>query len=222
MIRFTLNEASNYLSWDENHHLNELVIESPTLFRKVVKNFSIDLNESNYFTESGKQLNSKYIDFISNPFQLNFNNKKAITTLLKLLVKQSTSESFYNETNSFKSYIIKYLDELIYAENFNFEVESDPDFSIDAIAKAINIHIVGDEDNFVDLLVDYLGMMAELSDIKLFAFLNLRAFLESEDLDVLLKSINNHQLDVLFIESQQQDVIPNTGRLIIDKDLCEI
>ncbi len=222
MIRFALNETNNYLSWDENHHLNELVIESPTLFRKIVKNFSTDLNESNYFTESGKQLNSKYIDFISNPFQLNFNNKKAITTLLKLLVKQSTSESFYNETNSFKSYIIKYLDELIYAENFNFEVESDPDFSIDAIAKAINIHIVGDEDNFVDLLVDYLDMMAELSDIKLFAFLNLRAFLESEDLDVLLKSINNHQLDVLFIESQQQDVIPNTGRLIIDKDLCEI
>lgn len=222
MIRFALNETNNYLSWDENHHLNELVIESPALFRKIVKNFSTDLNESNYFTESGKQLNSKYIDFISNPFQLNFNNKKAITTLLKLLVKQSTSESFYNETNSFKSYIIKYLDELIYAENFNFEVESDPDFSIDAIAKAINIHIVGDEDNFVDLLVDYLDMMAELSDIKLFAFLNLRAFLESEDLDVLLKSINNHQLDVLFIESQQQDVIPNTGRLIIDKDLCEI
>lgn len=222
MIRFSLTETNNSLIWSEEVHLNELIVESPTLYRQIIKNLSANLDDCNYFTLDGKTLRAKHIDFISNPFLLNFNDKKVITTLLKLLVKQSTSESFYNETNSFKSYIIKYLDELIYAENFNFEVETDPDFSIDSIAKAVNIHIVGDEDNFIELLTDYLDMMTELSDIKLFVFMNLRAFLEKEDIELLIKNINNHQLDLLLIESQQKSKISNSNQLIIDKDLCEI
>lgn len=222
MIRFSLTETDNSLIWNEEVHLNELVIESPMFYRQIIKNLSANLDDCNYFTLDGKTLRAKHIDFISNPFLLNFNDKKVIATLLKLLVKQSTSESFYNETNSFKSYIIKYLDELIYAENFNFEVEADPDFSIDSIAKAVNIHIVGDEDNFIELLTDYLDMMTELSDIKLFVFMNLRAFLEKEDIELLIKNINNHQLDLLLIESQQKSKISNSNQLIIDKDLCEI
>lgn len=222
MIRFSLTETDNSLIWNEEVHLNELVIESPMFYRQIIKNLSANLDDCNYFTLDGKTLRAKHIDFISNPFLLNFNDKKVIATLLKLLVKQSTSESFYNETNSFKSYIIKYLDELIYAENFNFEVETDPDFSIDSIAKAVNIHIVGDEDNFIELLTDYLDMMTELSDIKLFVFMNLRAFLEKEDIELLIKNINNHQLDLLLIESQQKSKISNSNQLIIDKDLCEI
>ena len=222
MIRFSLTETDNSLIWSEEVHLNELIIESPTFYRQIIKNLSTNLDDCNYFTLDGKTLRAKHIDFIPNPFLLNFNDKKVITTLLKLLVKQSTSESFYNETNSFKSYIIKYLDELIYAENLNFEVETDPDFSIDSIAKAVNIHIVGDEDNFIELLTDYLDMMTELSDIKLFVFMNLRAFLEKEDIELLIKNINNHQLDLLLIESQQKSKISNSNQLIIDKDLCEI
>lgn len=222
MIRFSLTETDNSLIWSEEVHLNELIIESPTFYRQIIKNLSANLDDCNYFTLDGKTLRAKHIDFIPNPFLLNFNDKKVITTLLKLLVKQSTSESFYNETNSFKSYIIKYLDELIYAENLNFEVETDPDFSIDSIAKAVNIHIVGDEDNFIELLTDYLDMMTELSDIKLFVFMNLRAFLEKEDIELLIKNINNHQLDLLLIESQQKSKISNSNQLIIDKDLCEI
>ena len=222
MIRFSLTETDNSLIWNEEVHLNELIIESPTFYRQIIKNLSANLDDCNYFTLDGKTLRAKHIDFISNPFLLNFNDKKVIATLLKLLVKQSISESFYNETNSFKSYIIKYLDELIYAENFNFEVETDPDFSIDSIAKAVNIHIVGDEDNFIELLTDYLDMMTELSDIKLFVFMNLRAFLEKEDIELLIKNINNHQLDLLLIESQQKSKISNSNQLIIDKDLCEI
>ena len=222
MIRFSLTETDNSLIWNEEVHLNELIIESPTFYRQIIKNLSASLDDCNYFTLDGKTLRAKHIDFISNPFLLNFNDKKVITTLLKLLVKQSTSESFYNETNSFKSYIIKYLDKLIYAENFNFEVETDPDFSIDSIAKAVNIHIVGDEDNFIELLTDYLDMMTELSDIKLFVFMNLRAFLEKEDMELLIKNINNHQLDLLLIESQQKSKISSSNQLIIDKDLCEI
>lgn len=222
MIRFSLTETDNSLIWNEGVHLNELIVESPTFYRQIIKNLSANLDDCNYFTLDGKTLRAKHIDFIPNPFLLNFNDKKVITTLLKLLVKQSTSESFYNETNSFKSYIIKYLDELIYAENFNFEVETDPDFSIDSIAKAVNLHIVGDEDNFIELLTDYLDMMTELSDIKLFVFMNLRAFLEKEDIELLIKNINNHQLDLLLIESQQKSKISNSNQLIIDKDLCEI
>lgn len=221
-MRFSHTELSGELEWTDICHINELVIESPVFLRSVLRDLSAYEAMGVRFTNSGKPMDAaKSIDVICNPLDLNFNNRRAMATLLKLLVKASLSDELYIETNAFKSRVVKYLDQVVDSENFVFEVAAD-DFAIDNIAKAVNLHIVDDEDDFVDLLTDYMSMMAELAGVKLFVFLNLRTMLTDGELARLIGNINNHQLDIFLIEGHQFGKVEGCGRIIVDVDLCEI
>ena len=93
---------------------------------------------------------------------------------------------------------------------------------MDSIAKAVSIHIVGDEDDFVELLTDYVSMMADLANIKLFVFVNLRLLLSDEDVERLRHNLDNHQINVLLLEGMAQERLKDVPRWLIDRDLCEI
>ncbi len=223
-MRFAHTDIKGELNWDEKRHINELAIESPIFLRRILRGLAY-VNDDALgvsFTENGKLMNfGKEIDIVYNPLRLDFNNKRAMTTLLKMLVKTSLSEEHYFETNEFKTRVVQYLDKIVDAENFAFEVASG-DFAVDNIAKAVNLHIVDDEDDFVELLTDYMAMMSELAGVKLFVFLNLRTILLDEEMGRLIENLRNHQLNVLLIESRVNVAIPGCERIIIDSDLCEI
>lgn len=222
-MRFAHIDLQKELVWNESKHINELVVESPVFLRKILRGLANQEMASGVsFTQEGKAMNfAKEIDVIYNPLCLDFNNRRTMSTLLKMLVKASLSEDFYIETNEFKARIVRYLDKIIDSENFVFEVATG-EFALDDIAKAVNIHIVDDEDDFVELLTDYMSMMAELAGVKLFVFLNLRAILLDEEMERLIINLKNHQLDVLLIESRQVVKLADAERIIIDSDLCEL
>lgn len=211
------------LEWTETEHLCELVIENPKFLREVIKDLTISEEEKELSaTKDGKLLKfDKDVDVVFNPLKLDFNSKRAMTTLLKLLVKTSVSEDFYLTTNNLKTKIVKYLSDVIDAGEFEFEVSTD-DFTMDSIAKAVSIHIVGDEDDFVELLTDYVSMMADLANTKLFVFVNLRLLLSDEDVERLRHNLDNHQINVLLLEGMAQERLKDVPRWLIDRDLCEI
>lgn len=211
------------LEWNCNHHLCELVIESQAFMREVIKDLTISEEEKELSVSTeGKALNfDKDLDIIFNPLKLDFNNRRTITTLLKLLLRTSVSEDFYLTTNKLKTKIIKYFSEIVDAENFEFEVTVD-EFTMDSIAKAISIHVVDDEDDFVELLTEYICMMTELARIKLFVFINLRCFMHDKDVMRLHHNLDNHQIDVLLLEGDCRNKIENVPRLLVDADQCEI
>lgn len=211
------------LEWTDTQHVCELVIENPRFLREIIKDLAISEEEKEIsISVDGKVLNfDKNLDVIFNPLKLDFNSKRAMTTLLKFLLKTSLSEDFYLATNKLKTKIVKYFSKIVEAGDFEFEVSAD-DFTMDSIAKAVSIHIVGDEDDFVELLTDYVSMMAELANIKLFIFVNLRSFVSDEDLERFHHNLDNHQIDVLLLESVSRRSLEGIARLVVDIDLCEI
>jgi len=211
------------LEWTETVHLCELVIENPSFLRKILRDLSTAEEEQELgFIVNGQPLSfDKEVDVIFNPLKLDFNNRRATATLLKLLVKASLSENFYLETSELKTRIIKYLGRLTDHENFNFEVVTS-EYGIDDLAKATNLHIVGDEDDFVELITDYMTMMSELASIKVFVFINLRTLLNIEELHRLQHNLYNHQLDVLLVESDDKSKLEQVPRIVIDQDQCEL
>ena len=73
MIRMTHSSLQGSIEWDENHHIGELIIESPILFREVGR----DLNEETddgvglQFSNGAKTLNfSNELNAIFNPMKL--------------------------------------------------------------------------------------------------------------------------------------------------------
>ena len=220
---FRHQALNKQLEWKPSQHLCELVVESPTFLRQLLRDLTVeDPSRQISVTEKGESLHfEKDIDVILNPVKLDFNNRRAMTTLLKLLVKTSLSEDFYLSTNNLKSKIIQYLDGVISAEDFEFEVSTN-DFMIDSLAKAANLHIVGDEDDFVELITDYMAMMADLTGIKLFVFFNLRSLITEKELDRLRHNLSNHQIDVLLVENLDRGALEGVSRIVIDEDSCEI
>lgn len=211
------------LEWTNACHLCEFVIESPQFLREIIKDITISEEPKELsISNDGKVLDfDKDCDVIFNPLRLDFNNKRAMTTLLKLLARTSMSEDFYMSTNDMKSKIVKYFGEIIDSENFEFEVLTD-DFTMDAIAKAISIHIVGDEDDFVELLTDYVSMMSDLVSMKLFIFMNLRSLVSDDELLRFKHNLENHQINALLLEGNAHPYIENIPRLTVDIDECEI
>jgi CRISPR type II-A-associated protein Csn2 len=215
--------VSKEIVWNESAHIWEIVIEQPQFLRNILKDFSQHVNDKGInFLQNGQPLDiNSDIDTIFNPFNLDFNNRRALTALLKTILATSTKENIYEETNAMKSKILKYMSHVIDASNFDFEVDTS-DFLADALAKAVNVHIVGEDSDFVQLLVEYMVMMRDLIGIKLFCFVNLRSMIANEEAKDLVHNTLNHQLDVLLIESKNYNPLSKTARLIIDRDLCEI
>lgn len=222
-ISFRHLSLEGELIWDESHHLAELILEEPRRLRQFLADLATnEPGESFCFSEQGKALEvGKQIEVIFNPTHLDFNNRKAMTTLIKLLVKTSVSEDFYLETGKMKTRVLKYLDEIVEAENFIFDVETG-DFSVDGLAKAVNIRIASDDDDYVEMLTDYLAMMAELVGTKLFVVVNLRSMLEIEELERLRHNLDNHQIGLLLVESHDYGKLAEVARIIVDRDGCEI
>ena len=223
-MRFCHTDLEGEFEWRENEHIGELVIEAPKMLRELLGELSnFDGEGKVRVSDGGKAVNfGKAVEVIANPVKLDFNSRTAMTALLKMLVKASVSEDFYMPTNSIKANIVKYLDDLVNAENFEFEVSTE-DFLIDALAKAANIHIVGDQDDFVELLTDYMSMMTELVGVKLFIFVNLRGILLEEEFQRLVHNVKNHQLSLLLIEECDRGKAEGIfRRILIDKDLCEL
>lgn len=211
------------LEWNEKTRVCEIVVENQRYFRDFVKDFYFhdESGSGISLVEDGKGLKFKDdVDIIINPLKLDFGSRKVVTNLLKVLVSASISESFYESTNKLKTKIIKYLSDVISSEQFGFEVEAD-DFSLDQIAKAVNFHVVGDEDDFVELITNYLEMMRELAKTRMFVFIALRSFIDNAELARLRDNVFARDLNVLLVEDQTRDKIDGVLRMTIDEDLCD-
>lgn len=222
-MKFRHLELEHELEWNETTHLCELVVENKHFMRKLYKDLSAqEENPKVFITENGKLLElEKQIDVVFNPLKLNFDNRRAVTTLLKLLVKTSLSEDFYVATNSLKAKILKYLDEIVNVEDFIFEVTTD-DFAMDSLAKAVNMHIISDDDDFIEVLTDYCAMMTELAGTKIFVLINLRSLINDDELKRFHHNLDNHQIKALLVENHDYGKDENIPRILIDEDQCEI
>lgn len=217
-----LSDFNSEIEWNENTQLHEIIIENQKYFRNFVKDFYFHDDNGSVvsLTESGASLKFKDdVDVIMDPLKLDFGNKKAVTNLFKLLAEASMSEDYYLSTNKLKTKIVKYLGDVISTEQFGFEIEAD-DFSLGQIAKAVNFHIVGDEDDFVELITDYFEMMRELTKTKIFVLIAIRSFVTDAELERLRDNVMNHQINVLLIEDQTRAKISGIPRTTIDADLC--
>lgn len=222
-MRFAHAELSGELNWGEDGAINELVIKSPVFLRQTMQSLLSGCEEGGAcLVDQGKPLNfSKQVDIVVNPLRLDFNNRKAMTALLKMLVKASLSEELYMETNKFKASILKYMDQVIDSENFEFNLTTG-EFDFSDIAKAVSLRVVDDEDDYIELLTDYMSMLSELTDVKIFIFLNLRSLINWEEMLRLIENVKNHGLNILLVEATSHKKLPCGDRIVVDADLCEL
>lgn len=207
------------------NNINVFVIENRKFMAEFIQEINNQINgfEGRFvLSDSGKELKiDKNIELIIDYFNIDFNNKKIITKLYKIMQEIAMDEEFYLETIEIKNRILKYLYDI--EGKIEFDIFNEEEFDIISIFKATNVKFEIAELGFTEKFVEYIKMLSNLGEIKIFVLVNLKSFVSDEDLKEIYKYINYNKLNVLLIESIEANKFFDVERIhVIDNDLCEI
>lgn len=196
-----------------------IVIENPIALRNTVSgiaNSSPDFVLSENFSPIEI---SKYAEFITDMFNIDFAAKKITAKLAS--EAERISVDYPNETivllNALNSYA-----ELI-AEQFNYPIKFSSVENVEKLIKLLNFSIDNENMSFPEALLSYMELCRRCFGKKLFIFLNLKSFLSDSEFELFCKNISYEKFYILLLEafdcSRSSEY---EKKIIIDKDLCII
>lgn len=203
--------------------VNLLVIENREIMSELVGEIYNQCNGSEgrfTLSENLKELKfEKEASMVLEPFTINCNEKKVITKLYKE-IEELALENLYVESMDLYSCIIKYSNELCQMVPYNLTTRTH--FTPLDIIKLSNIKIEEDDSTLFEKIINYLGVMSSICRIKLVIFVNLKTFLNHEEIDELYKYANYNKIHLFLIESiyHKDNICEKT--IVIDKDKCII
>lgn len=202
----------------------EWIIESPVLFRKYVQLLKQQLEgyEGEFVLSEGDIMLdiSKCAEIILDPFALDFEDRRIQKKLYTELQKKAYEEEMFLTTQKILADLQKYIFDLESVCGYDIEVGETVD--IQTIFKALGIKMEGGKYSFSEKLAQYMKIMSELLGKKLLIFVNIRSYLENDQIRELMKNAVYNEISLLFIENTQRDFLKDEKYYIIDKDSCEI
>ncbi len=220
-----VNEPLNIYIDNIEKVFNILVIESQSLLLKVVQDINSQIkNECGTFVFS---INDKpfeikdYLELIIDPLNLDVNNRKIVTSIQKLACKESIDEVHYQETNKIISLLEEYAHNIAFS--FNGNITTKTEITNEAIIKMLNFQVDIFSNSFESNLFEYILNSNHYLKTKLFCFVNLFNFLETEQINYLIKSCKDNDIMILFIEASDTKYTNiDCVKTIIDSDFCQI
>lgn len=209
----------------EENKVSVLAVENPKLFAKLVIDFYNQTNggEGGFLlsTDDYEILNiNKKIEFIPQPAIININDKRLINKLYSSLKEISTNEENYHNTTNLFSAVTQYIQNL--CNLADFDIDLDNEFDINSLFKSVGLKFYDKDLKFAEKLLDYILTVRDLLKINIFVVVNLKAYLNVEDIKLFEKSILDHKVSLLLLESNYKEKTEYEKTLIIDNDLCEI
>ena len=217
-----LVNAAYGLGFDFQEAIPEvLVLENKTAFREVAGDLWNQCNgeEGNFILSDGKILKlDKHMAVISNPFDLDFQNRKITTALFSKMSKIGVEKAY--EKSTLNSQIINLIEEI--ADSVNYTgITLQLDFDWNDLFKMYGVKIEAPE-NFLLKLIEYIKVMSSLCGISIFCFYNLKTYLSQEELLLFYKEAVYNKINLFLIESFESERIGQEHVTIVDKDLCVI
>lgn len=221
-MRLAHKELEKQLVFEDGKAI-EWIIESPASFFKYISELyeCIQGNDAKFIlSDEDKVLDfKKYAELITNPFQIDFNDRQIQKKLYTQLQELAVGSEFYLHTQELKSLIQKYFFDLEYASGYDLEMADEIDLS--AVFKAVGIQLdCENAETLVERIEAYIKIMAELMKKKLIILVNIRCYLTNEQIDQLAESCMYNEIALLLIENVQRDFSDKRNYCIIDQDEC--
>lgn len=212
-------DLENPIDFDESS-VWTLVCESPRQFSKLTRDFCAPLeNECGWMLYDGKMLDiAKYTVCLIDFHGASLNDKKSSGVLQDKLKKLAFDENHTVLTHEIISKITAYLNELTLDVDFPVKV-SDVEFS--TVLKSVTVSFLDESVNLHEKLLDYVTLLCRLTVTKLLVCVNLRCYLEYEQLVSFFAHCEQSEICLLCIESRIDKKITNEKILCSDKDMCE-
>ncbi len=207
-----------------NEYINCLEVENKNYFYKIVKELNNiangEMEDNVIFTDNeSNEINIiNKINIIIDYFNIDFNSKKILSLINK---KINSSISVNDKDNLSKLYnkIKKIYIPILNDMDLNIDINND--FDLDLIVKLLNVSIKN-KDNILDNLFLLADIEHELNISKLLVFVNLKQYLNEQELIELYKYLLYNNIVVLLIDSQAYGVCNEyEKKIIIDNELEE-
>ncbi len=203
--------------------VNTIVIENQPLFRKIIEEIysQIDgFSGSCVIGDSGH----KTLDFSKNaelftsfvPFEIN--RKNLVSKIVSAVEKESLNGYRYEQTMSILSEIERYMDGLTSSFDCNLTYSK---ITSASLIKAVGIEIVDDYSSLAEKIIDYMELVREFDREKLFFTVNLRSYVDDVETEQFLKTVKNHDFNLIMFENKEYNRLEHEFRRTIDEDLCE-
>lgn len=208
----------------DKHQVTEWVIESPDLFARYVQELACqsDGKDGSFVLSKNDKIVeiSKYMEVIFNPLGIDINNKKIVNRLYLDLERLAKQEEMYFQTQQMRKVLVEYLMELEQKSEYILNFGQEIDLTVLFKAAGIKHEIM--EEDYLEKLIRYMKVVAQVLGIKIITFINLRSYLSDMQMEQLLKEAIYQEIQILLVENQERACLTDTFRYIIDIDKCEI
>jgi CRISPR type II-A-associated protein Csn2 len=102
------------------------------------------------------------------------------------------------------------------------QIDYDGGEDLSALFKAFGVKITEDDDSLLGKLVTYINIFSSLIKVKNFFFVNLKCFLDEDELAKLYYEAQLNEVNLFLLENLEKSHLENERIVVIDKDLCEI
>lgn len=221
-MKLVNSELAIQIELSENY-MQYLTIENPSVFAKAVQDIWNQSNgrDGNFLlSEGGKELSfAKNCFFISNPFDVNCNERKIITKLY-----QELNENALDLYITQKSELNMQIQQFLYAvlNTVPYHLTSNESIEIPELLKAFDVKIYSEAEELLEIIIDYLRAMKRICGYRVAIFLNIKQYLDEKQLKSLYEICSYEKIYFLNIEGAKSVSYDNEKYVIIDKDLCII
>lgn len=199
--------------------LRTLVIENPVALRNTVRGIMNAETEYVLSKDFSPVDISRYAEFVTDMFSVDFAEKKILTKLSA--EAERISENYPDETFSLIKAMNDYA-ELI-SHNLDYPIKFSMTENAEKLIKLMNFTVDEENMSFPEVLLTYMELCRSFFGKQIFIFLNLKAFVSDDEFELFCKNIAYEQFRVLLIEAFDVDKSAEyEKKIIIDKDLCII
>lgn len=163
---------------------------------------------------------SRCAELIINPFQLEINQKKILTSLNNELKERAVESSNYVATMDLLSKIMYYLDQLSAQLSYPVTME---EIEIGDVLKIAGVKVETEKRSLCENIINYIGLLSDVINISFCALVNIGQYLSPKELSELYKMARYKSVALLLIENR--DYLPRDllQRLtIFDNDQCVV
>ena len=207
----------------EENARNILVIESPLVFRRLVKELYCNNEDSGFvLSENFTPLKlSDNINCIVDYFNFSLNERKILNKLQDYLKAEVSSSDLLLEQGTIFSLIEQYALNLQQISDWQLDFDYKPDFY--TLFKFMNVRFKEEGSDLLERLVDYVTAANEFCAVKLFVLVDLFFYFTEDEIEKLYAHFNYKKLNLLLIESRAPTNIRSfANAVVIDRDCCEI
>lgn len=211
---------------DINLHLAEnivniLVVEQPDMLRGIIEALLLQMEGSDgtfVLSHDQKPISiSKYVDFVFNPFSIDFASRK-IQTKLFSIIKAYADTNLIEETGDLNRQILSYLDLALAQTPFSVGYNLEMDFQ--ALIKMYHVGFQNQENEFIENIIEYLRILSLLLDINTVFFYNLKMLLSESDIIKVYEFAFYSKINIVLIENTIKSKLNMEVVTIIDSDRC--